>query len=45
MVEQQIITGEKTTIVLNQFADGFYTYQIRDIVNGGVNYGKIEIQR
>ncbi len=45
LVEQRIITGEKSTLLLNQLADGFYTYQLRNTVNGGVNYGKIEIQR
>ena len=45
LVEQIMVTGDKSLIQLNRFADGFYTYQLRDVVSGGVNYGKLEIQR
>ena len=45
LVEQRIITGEKNTILLNHFAEGFYTYQLNDMLKGGINYGKLEIQR
>ena len=43
MVEQKIVTGEKSTIMLSQLSDGFYTYQLRDEANGSMNYGKLEI--
>jgi hypothetical protein len=45
LVEQTIIAGEKSVILLNKLADGLYTYQLKDVVNGAINYGKLEIQR
>ena len=45
LVEQKMITGEKTSIELNHFAEGFYTYQLSDMLKGGIDYGKLEIQR
>jgi len=45
LVEQKTITGEKSTLQLDQFATGFYTYQLKDMINGNINYGKLQIQR
>jgi hypothetical protein len=45
LVEQLMITSEKSVIEINQIADGFYTYQLKDMIGGGVSNGKLEIQR
>jgi|GEM_PF-3631839 hypothetical protein len=45
MVEQQTIAGEKSTVLLNHLTDGLYTYQLRDVTSGNLNYGKLEILR
>jgi len=45
LVEQTIVAGEKSVILLNKLADGLYTYQLKDVVNGAINYGKLDIQR
>ena len=45
LVEQQTIAGEKSTIILNQLTNGLYTYQLKEITSGNVNYGKLEIIR
>ena len=45
LVEQTIVAGEKSIVLLNKLADGFYTYQLKDAVSGAINYGKLQIQR
>lgn len=44
LVDEKTIAGMNITISLNQLADGFYTYQLKDTMSGNVNYGKLEIQ-
>jgi len=43
LVDQLSVTGEKSTLLLDRFASGLYTYQLKDVVSGNMNFGKIQI--
>ena len=45
LVAQKTITGDKSIVMLNQLADGLYTYQLKETLSGGLKYGKLQIQR
>ena len=45
LVKEENIADSKTSVDLQQLSAGLYTYRLRDLNTGGLQYGKLEIQR
>ncbi len=45
LMSEQIISGGKTSVDVKHLAEGFYSYQLKDVVSGALKTGKLQIQR
>ncbi|MCX6199691.1 MAG: T9SS type A sorting domain-containing protein [Bacteroidetes bacterium] len=45
LMSEQIISGGKISVDVKHLAEGFYSYQLKEIVSGDKKTGKLQIQR